>query len=919
MKRILQRLFKYLAYLAAGVVILLAVAVGLFRLFLPRLPEYQDEIKAWASAAMGMQVDFSGMDARWGLSGPQLEFYDAELTRDGGAPRLIAAEQVSIGVALTRLVADRALVVNRVVVRNTSMEVRQLPNGEWWIQGIAVRDLPILQSGDSGNLSDIDFIAEDVELSLILPGDEQPKFFEISRLNVRSEDQRLALGGTVELPESLGTQLRVGATQLLDGGNGGGWDITVDAGDLDLAGVAALDRSRSWPVSSGSGDIDVSLAWVGGRIQSAAAEFSLDEVSIGAREEFSTTGRLEYRRDPDGWLAVVDEFRIGSASGSWPESSLKLETGIDDEGSIVMLDARGDYLDLADLRLFAPLLAEDQQDMLDGLAPDGIVRNLMATISDIRTDSPRYAVSADMENTGIAVYDDRPGIRGFTGRLRADWSGGRLEIRSRDMIVDLGSRLKESIPIDSANGTVIWRRSGERITVLSDNIAISNADLDSQSNIQVTLDRGQAPVIDLVSRWSIADIGSAKRFIPEQVMHRKLYDWFQYALVSGSIPTGTARLYGPLDKFPFDGGEGRFLLEATLRDTTFKFLPDWPAAEIIDMGVVLDNTRLYTERNRSINRGREVVDAEVEIDDLRKPVLTIDSYSTGTLESLYNYVQSSPIAKVFGGHLARVRVSGDAALDLDLLVPITDWRDFTFTARLISNDGSLQVEGFDPPVTGLNGTVTIDRKSITSEALAGTFLGRPVQIEIDDPPAELSRFQVIARARGLVDAQGLADGLGLPVAGLVEGETEYEADLLFPRGGNEPPAPFTVRVRSDLVGLSVGLPEPFLKSAPEAASITGDLALFPGGQRIESRGEADGGVSWNVLDAGPAHSRQCYAHPSGRMAAPVARRREAHRYGRPHPFHRCEYWQPAPARAAPGKSSAPGGSKCPRLAGAVRG
>ena len=311
MKRILQRLFKYLAYLAAGVVILLAVAVGLFRLFLPRLPEYQDEIKAWASAAIGMQVNFSGMDARWGLSGPQLEFYDAELTRDGGAPRVIAAEQVSIGVALTRLVADRALVVDRVVVRNTSLEVRQLPNGEWWIQGIPVRDLPILQSGDGGKLSDVDFIAEEVELSLILPGDEQPKFFEISRLSVRSEDQRLALSGTVALPKSLGTQLRIGATQLLDGsGNGGGWDITVDAGDLDLAGVAALDRSQSWPVSSGSGDIDVSLAWIGGRVQSASAEFSLEQVSIGAREEFSTTGRLEYRRDPDGWLAAVDGFHV---------------------------------------------------------------------------------------------------------------------------------------------------------------------------------------------------------------------------------------------------------------------------------------------------------------------------------------------------------------------------------------------------------------------------------------------------------------------------------------------------------------------------------------------------------------------------------------------------------------------------------
>jgi len=850
MKNFLQRLLKYLAYLAAGVVILLAVAVGLFRLFLPRLPEYQEEIEAWASAAIGMQVNFSGMDARWGLSGPQLEFYDAELTRGAPLSRVIAAEQVSIGVAFTRLVADRALVVNRVVIRNTDVEVRQLPNGEWWIQGIALKDLPIEYPGAGEGLGDIEVIAEEVALTLILPNEEQPKAFEISRLSVRSEEQRLTLDGMVALPDSLGRELRIGATQLLDGSrNGGGWDVKIDAKELNLEGVAALGQPRSWPLSSGSGDIDASFAWIGGQVQSASAEFSLEQVSIGAREQFAMLGRLEYHRDTNGWLAVADDFQISTAAGSWPESSLKLETSIDSDGSIVMLDARGDYLNLADLQLFAPLLADEQKDLLNGLAPDGLVRNLVATISDIYTDSPRYAISADLENAGIAVYDDRPGVRGFTGRLRADWSGGRLEIRSTDMVVDLASHLTEPVLIDSASGTVIWRRSGDRVTVLSDNIALRNADLDSQSNVQLILDEGEPPVIDLVSRWSITDIGSAKRFIPGQLMHSNLYDWFQSALVSGSIPSGTTRLYGPLDKFPFDGGEGRFLLEAKVRDTTFQFLPDWPAAEIIEMDVVLDNTRLYTERNRSINRGREVVDAKVEIDDLRKPVLTIDSYSTGTLESLHSYVQSSPVAKVFGGHLRRVRVSGDAALNLDLMVPITDWKNFTITARIAANDGSLQVEGFDPPVTGLNGVVTIDRESVSSEALEGTFLGRPVQIDVDDAPDELSQFQVIARTRGSIDAQGLTEGLGLPVTGLVNGEADYVVDLLFPRGGNEQPVPFTVRVNSELVGLEVDLPDPFLKPAAETARISGEIAFMPGGQRIASRGEADGGVSWDIAFA----------------------------------------------------------------------
>jgi len=100
MKQLLQRLAKYLAYFAAAIVILLAIAVGLFRLMLPRLPEYQEEIKNWASAAIGMQVEFTGMDARWRLSGPELNFYNAELKRPDGSDSLLGVDALSIGVGL---------------------------------------------------------------------------------------------------------------------------------------------------------------------------------------------------------------------------------------------------------------------------------------------------------------------------------------------------------------------------------------------------------------------------------------------------------------------------------------------------------------------------------------------------------------------------------------------------------------------------------------------------------------------------------------------------------------------------------------------------------------------------------------------------------------------------------------------------
>ena len=116
MRHLINKIVKSLAYLVAAFVILLAVAVGLFRLLLPRLPEYQDEIKGWANSAIGMEVEFADMIARWRLSGPELTFQDAELTVYDAETSLLTAKEVSVGVSLMRLLRDRELVVDRIQI-----------------------------------------------------------------------------------------------------------------------------------------------------------------------------------------------------------------------------------------------------------------------------------------------------------------------------------------------------------------------------------------------------------------------------------------------------------------------------------------------------------------------------------------------------------------------------------------------------------------------------------------------------------------------------------------------------------------------------------------------------------------------------------------------------------------------------------
>ncbi|MEM9333670.1 MAG: YhdP family protein [Pseudomonadota bacterium] len=850
MKTFFARLFKWIAYTVAGVVILLAIGVGLLRLFLPRLPEYQDQIKAWAGDAIGVDVEFSGMDARWGLSGPELEFLNAELIRRDNDARIIAAEEVSISIALIRLVVDRTVAIDRVVVRESAIEVRQLESGGFWVQGDEVSALLPQREGQAMPAGgEIELIGEDIELRFIQPGDERPKLFDVARFNLTSDEQRVALGAFVRLPDSLGDDVSVSATYLkMLPEEERFWDLQAQFSELQLPGVAALARRPGLTVDSGQGDFDVSMALATDGVRSVAVDMDVEDVSKDGSLPVSLQSRLEYSRNDDGWLLAGSRLRLGTSSGAWPETSFRLDTGLDADGKVASLDAQADYLNLADLALFTPLFDETNRARMLAFAPTGELRALDATITGIGSEQLRYSLSVDMERVSVASVDTLPGISGFSGRIRADESGGRLELLSSDVQLMLYEYLNVPVDLDELRGTVIWRTSGDLTTVLSDNIAIRNRDITAETNVQLTIDGDNAPVIDLASRWTVVDLGSAKRYIPEKKLHPNLYNWFQNALLSGRIDNGRTRLYGPLDKYPFDNGEGRFLLEATVEDSLFKYLRQWPTSEIRRMDVILENTRLFTEKNLSYAEGLETRDARVEIADLREPVLRIEGVTTGDMASLVQFSRNSPIDRLLGGRLESVSVSGTASADLDLTVPLKQWREFEFTAGVNASEASLIVDGLKPPITDINGRVVIEKATIAAEDLTASFLGDTIGVNLKRAAADMQGYQVIATVDGRTSAEAVAEGFGLPIEGLATGASDYTATLLFPSGG-EQPNPLAIGIASKMDGVAIALPEPFGKSADEVEPIQGDIRIRSTGISTTGR-TAD--LSWymNFLSEG---------------------------------------------------------------------
>lgn len=849
MPQFFKTIVKFLAYTAAALVILLAIAVGLFRLLLPRVPEYQDEIKQWANTAVGMQVEFAGMNARWRLSGPELTFQDAVLTANDADQSLLTAGEVSVSVSLLRLLRDRQLVVDRIYIRDSELAAQRSMEDGWLVQDTPLSQIIGSREVSADQAGAVLVIVEDVDVEYLLPDSSASVALRLRRLEVERNEAELRIDAEIDLPASLGERLTLAATQELLLRDEGVWQLFVEGKALQVTGLAELEPSLVPQFRSGQIDLATSLQVSPLGVDLATTSFVLSDLS-GAIETtlapFGARGRIEFSQDSSGWLVAATDFSLTTVDGDWPESAIGVQMSRADDDALHSVSVTASYLKLDDLRYVSEWLPEKERARLAELAPSGVLRDVRVDLNEIQSDEPRFDISALLEEAGIAAAGSSPGVRQLSGLVRTDNAGGRVEISSSNLQLDLASQLAEPIIFDDAIGTVIWRRNLQGTTVLSDSIRLRNADMDSQSSLQIFVPaEGGSPEVDVQGTWSVNDVAAVKRYLPAKLIKPKLYQWLSSALVAGNAPTGTMQLTGKLDDFPFDNGEGVFRIEGHLENTILRYSDKWPDVQNMTLDVIVDGMRLYSHKNSAINAGNSVIDAKIEIPDLRKPVLYIDAFATGSLESIRDFSRGSPIANVFGGHLDRVTVSGDASFSLKLEYPILDYLNYDFTTRIQTSGGILSLDGFAPALSELNGIVNVSRDGVQSESLFGRFLGEQVNIELSSPVSDDSPYSVVAEISGLLTDAGLKQELAPQLETVLYGSSQYQATMRFPRAGQAESNPFQIDVESNLDGMEIRLPKPFGKepAGPQALKFN---ITFPQPGRISSVGGLAENTDWTL-------------------------------------------------------------------------
>lgn len=829
-------LLRILLYTAATLVIVMALLVGVARLLLPLVPEYQDDIRAWASAATGYDIAFGSMSAGWPLSGPELSFIDVRLTLPGESQPVVEARGLSVGLSIFRSLRDGRPQPGRVAVHGSRLRMERLADGSLLVQG---RRLAELLPGQSTERPELDLELDDVAFSFVDPR-RQPQELRLQlrwlRAGVRHDQlsTRLSLGLPAELGQQLDAQfvLPLPLPELAQ--LSGDWDVHVDGRGLDLPRLLAYVAGDAGALQSGHGDVDARLGFRGGRAQQAAATLDLRGVTVAVGEATDTyeriAGRAQWQRSAGGWDAMLGELRVRRNGLESPLTTGEFHKrrAAGDEADHWSLSAS--FLRLDDLfplaraalagTAFAPRL------------PQRLAGDLRSVGVDLATggEGPtQYSLHLDFGGMVLSNETGTVAASGLTGRLAADNDGGRLELDSHGVAINLDEWFRGPLPADSLQGMVVWRRAPEGIRFLSDDVRIRTAAIAINSRLELVFPvGGGSPVLDLKARASASEAPQVLHYLPLRHFPPEVGDWLERAVVAGRVPVAEGVFRGPLHAFPFDGGEGQFRISMHLEQGTLDYADGWPPVEDLDAEVVFDGASLSSTRNRARLGPLAVEDFVVRIPDMRIGMLTVAGQQRVGLPEVLQFLRATPVAMHAGPVLQRTSVAGAADAAMRLVLPLTDTAAWNLDLLLDPRGARLGLSGLPLELREVRGRIRLRNTDFHAEGVRAVMLGEPVRIGLAPEPGPRGRSTAqLVRLAGATPVPRLTATFGLPLREYFTGKLDWQATVRIPEPGREAAAsPLTVRIDSGLRGVASSLPAPLAKQADATWPAQLDLA-FP--------------------------------------------------------------------------------------------
>ena len=848
----------------ATVLIVLALLVGVARLLLPQIPQYQGDIQRLAERATGFQVDFGQISAGISRYGPELRLQQTRISLPEEGSEVVYAEEVKISLDMAALILHQTVLPSHTQISGVRLDFIRDTEGRLLLQGRTLADWIRTRASDGLDVDDLPDTS--LWLNNVTVGfDDQylnqpPADFRIDELEGELDDGILELIGLVQPEQRFGEGISFVAeadlVALLDSEHsvqGATWSIEIDVPDLDIGQWVSLLPDEMSPVLSGAGAGFISARLRGGLPLAIDVDVDLQDVRIALPDAEpivyeQVAGEVSFERDNQSWQFSGRKFVLQRYQQQWPPGRFDGQVLLDADNrpSSFMLD-----VDFANLNNLMPLGTAFARRQLESIGFGGQLGGRLAGVrlrgSLIDGNVSNLSVRGAFTNVSYVNESVGINIAGVSGNIDGGIESGQLNIDIRNGRFQLDDFFREAINAERLDTQVLWSTSDDGLLVEAAAIELQTPYGTGSGELSLfkAVDDNSGWIMDFSAVASSDEVPRVIPNLPTKIPAVVL-DWLEDAVLAGEVNDVRFRFLGDLSKFPYaTAEEGEFSVVVPFEKGALAFAPGWPQLEDLSGELVFDGISMFSTRNEGSIAGTVFSNINAQMPDMRDGKLTVEaSVSTGFPQVL-RLLRESFIGNVLGPILNDVTASGDVSGVVRLYLPVNALADYRLNASLLVSDAMMSLRGIDYPVTELNGPVELDRTRLSSKSIDGRFLGQPISIALRHPMSSEAGLTQVVEVSGETPMPDISAALRIPLPNRYTGSIAWESQVLFPALDAGDSRQFEILVESDLQGLAIDMPAPLFKTAGVADPLTASVR-FPTSGVLDVLANSKSGISANL-------------------------------------------------------------------------
>jgi uncharacterized protein (TIGR02099 family) len=819
--------------LCALLLILLALYVSLGRQFIGLVAEYDAEVEAKASAALGMPVSIGSLEGRWSRLAPVILAHDVTVGQGASAVRL---DQVRVLPDVWGSLLARAPRIEHLEVSGLQVALAEDAAGKWSLKGLPSRDdKPFDPEQILRQMQQVHRLSVlDSQLTL-QPFEHEPMTLTYVGVSLRSGASSQRLDVRLNLPDGQPLAFNLATRIRAERWREGSAKAYLNLPQSDWAQWLPARYTQRWRVEALKAGGEFWLDWADGTVQSAVTRLNAPTLraAYAERKPYAIDDlalNAWFQRNAEGFDLNLSSLAMTLGKDRW-ESHVALRQSAASDGHEETWHVQADRLDLTPI---TPLLdaliplPENVAPVVDGLKVTGALRNVLLDIRPKASGDQRLSYAANLEKVGFNAYHGAPAAGNVSGSLSGNLGQGELRLATDDFMLHLDPIFDKPWHYLKANARLNFKLDQQGFTLIAPYIKVlgEEGQVAADFLIRLPFDHDVEPYMDLRVGLVEGDGAYTSKYLPE-ALSPAVDQWLRTAVKQGAVEQGYFQYQGSLAKAA-PAHSRSITLFFKVHDAVLAFQPGWPEARKVDGNVYIQDGDVRIEASKGQILDTQVRDVSVTVPHvpLGEPShLYVKGTFDGGLADGLKILQDAPIGtdEIFAGWEGEGPIKGK----LDLDVPLVKGLEPKVVVDFNTVGARLKIKSPELELSQLKGAFRFDfDKGLSGQGITARAFDRPVNAQIfaeGKPGSPRTRLT----ASSQIGVKRLADWLQVKQALPASGDIDYQLQLLLAGSSSE------LAVNSNLKGVSIDLPAPFGKAVDEARDTAFRMNLQGPERRID--------------------------------------------------------------------------------------